>query len=171
MKNVIALLLSCWVSINAFASVDSSSMNLQSQGAIEFVSLGMPVELLRQTMKQASVLNIPVVVRGVLNNDFKETARVLNEVIQPQQVDQPGIKAGISINPKLFREFGITKVPALVIVGKPSQCGSADCALDYDVVYGNIPLAQSLKIIAEKGDAGRAVAQNYLRKLGGNNAF
>lgn len=143
----------------------------QASGVLVFVSLGMPQDVLRQIIIQANQLGIPVVVRGVLNNNFKESAKVLFGILHPQ--NQSPIKGGITVDPKWFKEFGITQVPAVVAVGNAAPCYQDNCPTPpFDIIYGNIPIPEALKKIAQQGDVAQNVAQSYLSKLGGGaNAY
>lgn len=138
----------------------------EASGVLVFVSLGMPEPVLRQILMQANQLGVPVVVRGVLNNNFKDSAKVLFSILHPQ--NQPAIKGGLTIDPKWFKEFGITQVPAVVAVSDAAPCYQDNCPTPaFDVVYGNIPIPEALKKIVSQGNAAQSVAERYLSKLGG----
>ena len=83
-----------------------------------------------------------------------------------------GHDAGVAIDPRLFRLFGIERVPALVVVpGGVPPCRSPGCSDDpappHDRVTGNIGLAAALETIAAEGSAGRDVARRRLARLRG----
>lgn len=138
-----------------------------AKGVIVFVSLGMPPEVLRQIFMEAHQLQIPVVVRGVLHNNFKESAQVLFSLLHP--ANQPPIEGGVEIDPLWFKEFDITQVPAVVAIGAASSCFGPSCKTPpYDIVYGNIPIPKALKMIADEGGAASPVARQCLAQLGGN---
>jgi conjugal transfer pilus assembly protein TrbC len=139
-----------------------------AQGAIEFVSLDMPVASLRQILSDASAYNIPVVIRGLLQNNWKYTTAAITNILQP-----PGgtsIPGSFEIDPLWFRTFGITQVPALVVVAPGSTCAPQDkaCVPAFDVVYGNVPVSRALSLIAQNGSVGQATASQYLKMGGGN---
>lgn len=142
-----------------------------AQGVMVFVSLGMPPEVLRQILMEAHQLNIPVVVRGVLHNNFKESAQVLFGILHP--ANEPPIEGGVEIDPKWFKEFNITEVPAVVAIGSAPPCFGPSCKIPpYDIVYGNIPIPKALTMIVEEGDAAPDVARRCLTHLGENsNAY
>ena len=153
------------------AATQNSKDAKQASGIVVFVSLGMPQPVLRQILTQANQLGVPVVVRGVLNNNFKDSAKVLFEILHPQ--NQPALKGGLTIDPKWFKEFGITEVPAVVAISDAAPCFQDNCPTPpFDVVYGNISIPEALKKIVAQGNAAPAVAQRYLAKLGsGANAY
>lgn len=131
----------------------SSAPSQTGSSVTVFVSLGMPTLVLRQIIEEAHALQIPVIVRGVLNNDFKQSAKALYAVLHPQ--NEPVIPGGVSIDPPLFRQYGITQVPAVVVTGEDG----------FDVVYGNIPLGRAFQIIADHQGVGASVATSELSKI------
>ena len=138
-----------------------------AQGVMVFVSLGMPPEVLRQILMEAHQLKIPVVVRGVLHNNFKASAQVLFGILHP--ANEPPIEGGVELDPLWFKEFNITEVPAVVAIGSAAPCFGSSCKTPpYDIVYGNIPIAKALKMIVDEGDAAPDVARQCLAQLGEN---
>ena len=79
----------------------------QSETLLVFVSLSMPLESLKGLLKDAEKEGAVLVIRGLHNNSFKETAAFLQE----QGLTSSG---GMEINPDLFATYGITKVPVFV---------------------------------------------------------
>ena len=82
-----------------------------------------------------------------------------------------GAEAGVALDPRLFRLFGVTRVPAVVVVpGGIPACRSRGCADDsappHDRIAGNIGLAAALEAVADEGAVGRDVARAYLERLG-----
>ncbi len=82
------------------------------------------------------------------------------------------VEAGVAIDPRLFRLFGVERVPVVVAVpGGVPPCTSRGCANDpappHDLVTGNIGLAAALEIISAEGDAGRGAARQMLERLDG----
>ena len=78
--------------------------------------------------------------------------------------------AGIAIDPRLFRLFGVTRVPAVVVVpGGVPPCRSRGCTDDvpppHDLVTGNIGLAAALEAVADEGAVGRDTARRQLERL------
>ena len=82
-----------------------------------------------------------------------------------------GAEAGVAIDPRLFRLFGVSRVPAVVVVpGGVPPCASRGCADDpvppHDRVGGNIGLAAALEAVADEGAVGRETARGLLERLG-----
>lgn len=135
----------------------------EAQGAIIFVSFSMPDSLLFALADEAAHFNIPVVINGLVDGDFKktiETFKRLNREAKKQQLNFQGV----SIDPVWFTQFQITSVPALVVTKHSKSCevGTVCPTSSFDVVYGNASLKKGLELIAQKGDAAPAVAQKIL---------
>ena len=84
-----------------------------------------------------------------------------------------GRKGGAAIDPRLFRLFGITAIPAVAVVpGGVSPCGSPGCAGDpappHDRIAGNIGLEAALEAVAAEGGPGREAARRHLATLRGD---
>ena len=128
-----------------------------ADGAILFVSLGMPKKLLRQYLRESQTYGMPVVIRGLIHNNFRATMSYIYSLIKGRHLP------GISIDPVWFRQFGITQVPALVVTSNPHHCVSArTCQQPFDVVYGNLSIKDLLTKIADDGQDARQVAKTIL---------
>ncbi|HGY1085465.1 TPA: type-F conjugative transfer system pilin assembly protein TrbC [Aeromonas salmonicida] len=111
--------------------------------ALYFVSFSIPQTGLKRLILDADLFGIPATLRGMVNNDMRQTA---NAVLQLVNEDQRG---GVQIDPQAFRRYGINAVPALVVT----------CGETYDRIAGNLALQQALTKVAESGEcAGTAKA-------------
>lgn len=111
--------------------------------ALYFVSFSIPQTGLKRLILDADRFGIPATLRGMVNNDMRQTA---NAVLQLVNEDQRG---GVQIDPQAFRRYGINAVPALVVT----------CGETYDRIAGNLALQQALTKVAESGEcAGTAKA-------------
>ena len=131
-----------------------------------FTSLSVPSASWRQWASEAAKTGVPLVLRGVSAEGMRATVREIGARLG-------GAEAGVAIDPRLFRLFGVTRVPAVVVVpGGVPACRSRGCADDpappHDRVSGNIGLVAALEAVADEGDAGRSVAQGLLERLRGN---
>jgi conjugal transfer pilus assembly protein TrbC len=104
--------------------------------ALYFVSFSIPEEGLKQLILEADTFGIPATLRGMVNNDMRETA---NAVLRLVNEDKRG---GVQIDPKSFQTYGINAVPALVVT----------CNGRYDRIAGNLALREALTKVAESGD-------------------
>src|ERR1700721_885673 len=69
-----------------------------------FVSFSMPKESLKGWMDEAEKIHAPLVIRGLVNNSFKETVKKMTELAN----DNHG---GVQLDPTLFKAFNIKQVP------------------------------------------------------------
>jgi conjugal transfer pilus assembly protein TrbC len=111
--------------------------------AIYFVSLGIPREGLLPMLKDARRYNIPPTLRGLVNNDMRQTAALMFELNKEDK------DAGVQIDPTLFSQYHITTVPALVVT----------CPGRYDFIRGSLPLKEALEKVAESGDCAATARQ------------
>ena len=130
-----------------------------------FTSLSVPAESWRQWAREAAGIGVPLVLRGVSEDGLPATAKRIGARLG-------GVEAGVAIDPRLFRLFGIARVPAVVVVpGGVPPCRSRSCADDpvppHDRVTGNIGLVAALEAVADEGAVGRDAARVHLRRLGG----
>ena len=130
-----------------------------------FTSLSVPAASWRAAARDVARIGAPLVLRGVAEESLPTTARRIAGRLGEEQ-------AGVAIDPRLFRLFGIARVPAVVVVpGGVPPCRSRGCADDapppFDRVTGNLSLAASLEAIAAEGEAGRATARRHLAILRG----
>jgi len=130
-----------------------------------FTSLSVPAASWRQWARDAARAGVPLVLRGVADGSLRTTAKQIQERLG-------GAEAGVAIDPRLFRLFGVTRVPAVIVVpGGVPPCRSRGCADDptppHDRVTGNIGLVAALEAVAAEGDAGREVARALLDRTSG----
>ena len=131
-----------------------------------FTSLSVPTASWRQWAHDAARSGAPLVLRGVGAGGLRETARRIGARLG-------GHEPGIAIDPRLFRLFGIERVPAVVVVpGGVPPCESRGCSGDlpppHDLIVGNIGLVAALEAVAAEGDAGRAAAKAHLERMMGD---
>ena len=129
-----------------------------------FASLSVPAASWRQWAHEAARSGAPLVLRGVGEGGLPATAKRIGERLG-------GAEAGVAIDPRLFRLFGVTRVPAVVVVpGGVPPCRSRGCADDaappHDRIAGNIGLLAALEAVADEGDTGREIAKAWLERLG-----
>ena len=104
--------------------------------AMYFVSLGLPREGLLPMLKDANRYGIPATLRGLVNNDLRQTASAMFELAKEDK------NIGVQIDPTLYTEYHIKTIPALVVT----------CPGRYDVIRGSLPLKEALERVARSGD-------------------
>lgn len=120
----------------SLSSKDTEKKTQSRKKILVFVSFSLPEQSLRQWINDAHKFGANVIIRGLKNNSFKDTAMAMSKLLAE---DKAG---GVDLNPIAFQEFKITQVPAVVVVDENSH--------DYDVVYGNVSLEYALQTIANK---------------------
>lgn len=87
-------------------SIDNVEIKAEDTSKIlVFISLSMPSESLKRLFAEAEQQKAVLVLRGLKNNSFKETAQVLGE-----------LRISASIDPNLFDKHQVTGVPTFVNV-------------------------------------------------------
>ncbi|MYF86144.1 MAG: type-F conjugative transfer system pilin assembly protein TrbC [Rhodospirillaceae bacterium] len=138
-----------------------------------FTSLSVPAASWRQWARDAARSGVPLVLRGVGEGGLPATAKRIGARLGGHDAGPgSGSGAGIAIDPRLFRLFGIERVPAVVIApGGVPPCRSRGCTDDpappHDLVTGNIGLAAALEAVVDEGTVGRDIARRYLERLRG----
>jgi len=123
--------------------------NKPNTGAIYFVSFSIPEEGLQRMLAETRRYGIPTTLRGLVNNDMKQTVDAVSQLVQN------GATEGVQIDPTLYSQYGISSVPALVV----------RCEKGFDVIRGNLKLEQALQKMVSQGDCSD-VAQQLLDRGG-----
>lgn len=95
--------------INNIRNLEIEEKKNKNKGILIFVSFSMPKYLLWNYQEQAKLYGARVVIRGLVDNDFTKT-------VQAMDLGDGRIMT-LDINPVLFKDYGITKVPSIVIAG------------------------------------------------------
>lgn len=126
-----------------------------------FVSFSMSDTSLRRYLNECQRIRASLVLRGLINNSFTDTARKVHGVIQKNQ-------GGFSIDPIAFEKLHINKVPAIVLFNQAGLIclNDQECTLDsddYDIIEGQVTLDYALSQFA-KGDGVIAKSAKTLLK-------
>jgi conjugal transfer pilus assembly protein TrbC len=85
-------------------------------------------------------------------------------------LDQGQETKSIGIDPRLFRAFNVTSVPAFVVVTSDFDlCDGFDCktvAPPHDRMSGNVTVRYALEAMATGGGPGARIAATALKQLG-----
>jgi len=131
---------------------ETTVYRLASQpSVIIFVSFSMPKESLSEWVRTGEIIHAPVILRGLVNNSFKDTVKKVNELIQNNH-------GGVQIDPRLFKKFNITQVPAVVVMNATRQD-------EFDVIYGDVTLDYALRKIRDKTDSLSPIVDRALAEL------
>lgn len=105
--------------------------------AIVFISQSLPPAMLKQLASQALHQKARLVIRGLINNSFKETGNWVKEVGCPVEID-----------PKAFKMFGVRQVPAFAI--PRSQEGQQKGQTTWHLIKGSVTLPYALERAAKE---------------------
>ncbi len=125
--------------INKFLTKEKSKLNLAisqtkpktTSDILVFVSFSMPKSALVGILKQSQKYNAEIILRGLKENSLPKTVAEISNLIKESKV-----QAGFQIDPNLFDEYKIEKVPAIVK-------SNGD---NFDVVYGLANIEDALYV-------------------------
>jgi conjugal transfer pilus assembly protein TrbC len=147
------------------ADVTGKAQNGDAPQFIVFASLSMPPESLKPLIRDTSKAGGAVVFQGFPGNSMKVFQQGIARV-----VDQGQETKSIGIDPRLFRAFNVTTVPAFVVVTSDFDlCDGFDCKTatpPHDRLAGNVTVRYALETFAEGGGPGAKVAATALKHLG-----
>ncbi|VAW82985.1 hypothetical protein MNBD_GAMMA12-3108 [hydrothermal vent metagenome] len=122
-----------------------------------FVSYSMPEASIRNLYRDANRIGAPLLIRGLINNNFTDTARKMSQILGTK--DRRAKKTTVLINPVMFQKFSIKRVPAFVfikgenvLVACRTKKSCEASVPKYDVVYGDITLRKAIETLALEND-------------------
>lgn len=134
---------------------------------IAFASLSMPKAALRQMIADVTKAGGVVVFRGFPANSAKRFTAALAQVLPVGRV-----RAQVGIDPRLFRAFDVTAVPAYVVTATGFDlCDGFDCRTPlppHDRISGNVTLDYALATIGGGDGPAAQVATIYAKRLTGS---
>ncbi|MBX9777785.1 MAG: type-F conjugative transfer system pilin assembly protein TrbC, partial [Xanthobacteraceae bacterium] len=147
------------------ASVSGKARNGDAPQFIVFASLSMPPESLKPLIRDTSKAGGAVIFQGFPGNSMKAFQQGITRVI-----DQGQETKAIGIDPRLFRAFNVTSVPAFVVVTSDFDlCDGLDCRTNpppHDRLAGNVTVRYALETFASGGGPGARIAGTALKQLG-----
>jgi conjugal transfer pilus assembly protein TrbC len=134
---------------------------------IAFASLSMPPQALRQMIDDVTRAGGVVVFRGLTKGSAKVMTDALGKVLGPgERMD------GVGIDPRLFRAFQVSEVPAYVVTASDFDlCSGFDCTSSvppFDRLNGNVTAEYALRTFAAGGGPGARIAAQHLARLAGD---
>jgi len=94
----------CTAFKSATPSSHKNSPLMDAKRPLIFVSASMPIASLKKLAYQALQHNALLVIRGMVKGSMQETAKLVDEIDHPLDID-----------PKLFEQFKITQVPVFMV--------------------------------------------------------
>lgn len=107
-----------------------------------FVSFSMPKPSFLSFAAELERYGGALVIRGLPNDSFADFSQEL------ETLKKRGMDASILIDPDSFEEYGIDRVPSIVLRGDEG----------FDKITGNVPISYALETFAQKGEI-RALAK------------
>ena len=105
----------------------------QGKKLIVFVSFSMPKEYLKKLCTQVNKAGGKIVLRGLLNNSFKDSIKYIKKEF---------IEIKFDIDPKLFSKFSIKTAPSFVVSHRKK----------YDILSGSLSLKYVLDEFIKNGE-------------------
>lgn len=133
---------------------------------IVFLSFSMPEKSLQAWLIQCKHSGATPVIRGLINNSFKETMQAIYRLSQ-----KTGL--GMQLDPVLFQTFGITQVPAVVSVKAVDACpANMNCKPPtFDRIYGDVSLDYALgKMLADHNTPANKPLETMINRIRGERA-
>ena len=132
---------------------------------IAFASLSMPEEALSKMIEDTTKAGGVVVFRGFLAGNPQGFIQGIRKV-----VDQAGA-SNVAIDPRLFRSFGVDRVPTYVALSSDFEpCDQLDCVTappPHDRIAGNVSVSYVLESFANANGPGAPVSRLALRNMKG----
>lgn len=131
---------------------------------IVFASLSMPEQSLKALIRDTAKAGGSVVFNGLPGGSMKAFQQGIMKV-----VENDGAYTNIGIDPRLFRAFEVTAVPAIVVVTSDFElCDGFHCRTalpPFDRMSGNVPLEYALETFVDGRGPGAAIAGQALARL------
>lgn len=133
------------------------SQPITHPNVLVFISFSMPKESIKAWIQQAQTIGAPVIIRGLINNSFKETLFVMNQFV--------GEGGGVQVDPQQFERYDIQQVPAVVLSDSVDLKNSHYSETQFDVVYGDVSLDYALMTLASARNSRSETAQQLASTL------
>lgn len=122
-----------------------------------FVSFSMPKQSLKLLSEQLAKIGGTLLLRGLVENSIPKTVAKTMDLFGDKEV------GGFSVDPEVFKQYQVRAVPAVVIIPK-NICKQEPCKSEFDIVYGDIPLEESLERFIKNGSPiVKEAAQDFLK--------
>lgn len=161
------------VDVGALAGQFLSQMKPTAPGSLVatpklyvFITMAMSTESLKALVAQAEKAQATLVLRGLVNNSFKQTGAEVRKVVGQHKV-------GLMVDPESFDRYGVTRVPSFVLtkaaVTPGPACAGKLCAPadGYALITGDVSLDYALEKIEQRAPAFKGIARDFLKKMRG----
>ena len=134
----------------------------QTKQPIAFVSFSMPESQIKALMQEAKTIGATVALRGLINDDFKETFITLRQLAGE-------LDSGLIIDPTLFKRFAVSTVPTFVLpLDSVQRCEKHNCPVpEFVKASGSATFQYFLDLVARVGsDREKTEAALWLENYG-----
>jgi type-F conjugative transfer system pilin assembly protein TrbC len=128
------------------SNTDVTGVNIDKTNFYIFVSLNMGKKNLEDLSQLAAAYNGILVIRGLKNNSFIETATFIKEITEKNN------NSGFIIDPTLFQKHNITHVPTFILAKGEEGLPNTSCPIIADRLSGNVTPKYVLNLYAKTGD-------------------
>ncbi len=138
---------------HAHKNVSKDEDNIRYPKLLVFVSFSMPLESLKALGTHVNQLGGRLVLRGLLNDSFRETAQKLKD-----------LQEEVIIDPPLFEAYQVERVPTFVLRQKDTDRAEEEAV--HDRLVGNVSLEYALEQFTSSGETHPEAAEllHVLRK-------
>jgi type-F conjugative transfer system pilin assembly protein TrbC len=112
-------------------------------GLVIFLSASLSPNLWSEYQQEIIKYNARPVIKGFIDGSMKKTINFINKI--------ENRKAGVEIDPNLFKKFNITKVPTIILYDI-DQCQNDECTPNFDKITGTVSIKYFLERVEEEGD-------------------
>ena len=133
----------------------NQNQNPRTTDFLIFASFSIGEKNLENLIKLATNYNGAVVLRGFKDGDLKKTTAFMSKIATE--------KEGFLIDPNLFLQYGVTKVPTFVLTKPCDQGLQANCKVIFDKLTGMVSPRYALQKFSETGE----LANEAKERLGG----
>ncbi len=157
-------------------AIQTEMLNQNRMETLLLVSLSMPEASLQRLAVDAKDAGVPLVFRGV---PVDPKAPANKPLLNPQTLQAFNflveLGASVELNPEIFKEFGVTEGPMLIIrkhQQKPLESSGScatqnlDASQNAALVLGDVTLGYMLDTLTERQDEIGKEAQRLRQKLG-----
>ena len=112
-------------------------------GLVIFLSASLSQNLWSEYQQEIIKYNARPVIKGFIDGSMKKTINFIKKI--------ENRKAGVEIDPNLFKKFNITKVPTIILYD-PDQCQNDECTPNFDKITGTVSIKYFLERVEQEGD-------------------
>ena len=166
---ILGLLMGCCAGVTQAASFSDTFLMMNSENPTDhtvpgevviLISFSIPLTSLQQWCDQAQKIQAPLVLRGLVNDSFVETQKMVKAMTEH-------CHGGVVIDPRLFEHYHITQVPAVIVreeINNKTCLPNQSCwqPEEDEVVMGDVGLESALKAIAQADNRVANIAQRKL---------